>query len=146
MRWPKTMAMVVYSWLPRLLPCVGTCFNLVGTSKMLSMQTMWDVWSRTLRGSSVWCVDQVFSYMVYIDLNLHDSRIWVPLVCGSHHIVNLMKIPMREVTFGHWVGQLIVVENGEGLCKLMGEWNRVRKAELQKGQRPTLKGVARCAW
>jgi hypothetical protein len=51
------------------------------------------VWSVTIRGLSVgcvWCVGQVFPYRVYIDSNRHDSRIWVSLVCGSHHIDNLM--------------------------------------------------------
>jgi hypothetical protein len=79
---------------PRFLPCVGACFILVGTSERLPMRTMGDVWSRTIRESSVesvWRVDQVFPYRVYIDSNRRDSQILVPLVCVSHHIDNLMN-------------------------------------------------------
>jgi hypothetical protein len=48
-----------------------------------------------MRGSSVesvWHVDRVSAYRVYIDLNHSDSRIGVPLVCGSHHVENLMEL------------------------------------------------------
>jgi hypothetical protein len=71
--------------------CRG-CFILVRTSERLPTWTTGDVWSRTIRESSVesvWCVDRVFSCRVYIDSNLRDSRIWVSLVCGSHHVDNL---------------------------------------------------------
>jgi hypothetical protein len=36
MRPPKTTAGSVYLWLPRLLPGVGGCFDLVGASERLS--------------------------------------------------------------------------------------------------------------
>jgi hypothetical protein len=63
---------------PRLLPGVGVCFILVGTSERLPMRTTGDVWSRTIRESSIesmWYVDWVFPYRVYIDSNHRDSRI-----------------------------------------------------------------------
>jgi hypothetical protein len=53
------------------------------------------VWSRAIRGLSVesmWHVGRVFPCRVYIDSNHHDSQIWVLLVCGSHHIDNLMNL------------------------------------------------------
>jgi hypothetical protein len=53
------------------------------------------VWSGTICGLNVervWHVGQVFPCRVYIDSNLCDSRIGVPLVCGSHHIDNLMSL------------------------------------------------------
>jgi hypothetical protein len=53
MRWPETMAEPVCLWSPRLLPGVGACFVLMGTSERLPTQTMGDVWSRTIRESSV---------------------------------------------------------------------------------------------
>jgi hypothetical protein len=59
-------------------PGVGAYFVLVGTSERLSTRTTGDVWSETLRESSmesVWCVDQVFSYRVYIDSNRRNS--WI---------------------------------------------------------------------
>jgi hypothetical protein len=62
----------------RLLPGVGACFVLVGTSEKLPTQTTGDVWFRTIRESSVesiWCVDEVFPCGVYIDSNRCDSRI-----------------------------------------------------------------------
>jgi hypothetical protein len=68
------------SLIAKTSPGVGICFIIVGTSERLPTQTTWDVGSGTLCKSSVesiWCVDQVFSCMVYIDLNRHDSRIWV---------------------------------------------------------------------
>jgi hypothetical protein len=58
--------------LPRLLPGVGACFILVGTSERLPTRTMRDVWSETIRELSVksmWLVDRVFSCRVYIDSN-----------------------------------------------------------------------------
>jgi hypothetical protein len=62
----------------RLLPGVGVCFVLVGTSEKLPTWTTGEVWSGTLRESSmesVWHVDRVFPCMVYIDSNHRDSRI-----------------------------------------------------------------------
>jgi hypothetical protein len=59
---------------------------------MLPMWTTGDVRSGTIRElsvESVWCVDQVFPYRVYIDSNRRDSRIRVPLVCGNNHVDNL---------------------------------------------------------
>jgi hypothetical protein len=53
------------------------------------------VWSETIRRLSmgcVWCVGRIFPYRVYIDLNHYNSRIWVPLICGSHHVDNLMNL------------------------------------------------------
>jgi hypothetical protein len=64
--------------LPGLLPGVGACFVLVGTSERLPAQMTGDVWSGTIRESSVesmWCVDRVFPYRVYINLNHRDSQI-----------------------------------------------------------------------
>jgi hypothetical protein len=64
--------------LPRLIPGLGACFGLVGTSKRLPMRTMVDVWSRTIHESSVksvWCVDRVFPCRVYIDSNRCNSQI-----------------------------------------------------------------------
>jgi hypothetical protein len=63
---------------PRLLLGVGVCFILVGTSERLPTRTTGDVWSRTIRESSVESmlyVDWVFPYRVYIDSNHRDSRI-----------------------------------------------------------------------
>jgi hypothetical protein len=60
----------------RLLPDVGACFIPVETSKRLPTWITGDVWSGTIRESSVksmWCVDRVFPYRVYIDSNRHDS-------------------------------------------------------------------------
>jgi hypothetical protein len=61
-----------------LLPGVGACFILVGTSKILPTQTTGYVWSGTIRESSVesvWRVDRVFPYRVYIDSNRRNSQI-----------------------------------------------------------------------
>jgi hypothetical protein len=69
---------LVCLWLPRLLSGVGACFILVGTSERLPIQTIGDIWSKTIRESSVesvWSVDQVFPCRVYIDSNRRDSRI-----------------------------------------------------------------------
>jgi hypothetical protein len=68
----------VYLRSPRLLPDVGVCFVLVGTSERLPSWTTGDVWSGTICESSVESVchvDRVFSCMVYIDSNHRDSRI-----------------------------------------------------------------------
>jgi hypothetical protein len=62
----------------RVLPGVGACFVLVGTSERLPMWTTGDVRSGTIHQSSeesVWCVDWVFPYRVYIDSNRRDSQI-----------------------------------------------------------------------
>jgi hypothetical protein len=64
----------------------------VGTSEWLPTQTKGDVWSGTIRKSSmesVMRVDRVFPCRVYIDSNRRDSRIRVSLVCGSYHVDNL---------------------------------------------------------
>jgi hypothetical protein len=92
MRWPKTMVEPVRLRSLRFLTGVGACFIVVGTSKMLSTRTTRDVWSGTIRESSVermWRVDWVFPCRVYINSNRHNSRIWVSLICGSHHVDNL---------------------------------------------------------
>jgi hypothetical protein len=70
MRSPKLTVRPVYLWSPRLLLGVGACFDFMGTSDRLPTQTMGDVWSGTIRESSVEnvCrVDQDFSCSVYID-------------------------------------------------------------------------------
>jgi hypothetical protein len=43
-------------------------------------------------GNHMCRVDRVFPYKVYIDSNRRDSRIRVSLVCGSHHVDNLMNL------------------------------------------------------
>jgi hypothetical protein len=78
MRPPKMTIGPVCFWLPRFLPGVGAYFNIVGTSERLPTRTTSDEWSGTLGGSSVesmWRVDQVFPYRVYIHSNRRDSRI-----------------------------------------------------------------------
>jgi hypothetical protein len=45
----------------------------------------------------VWRVGRVFPCRVYIDLNRRDSRIWVSLVCGSHHVDNLTSLIVIDV-------------------------------------------------
>jgi hypothetical protein len=82
--------------------CMGM-FRPCGTSERLPTQSTWDIWSATIRKSSVksvWHVDWVFLCRVYIDLNHRDSRIWVPLVCGSHHVDNLTNSMSLLVTDG----------------------------------------------
>jgi hypothetical protein len=93
MRWPKMTARPICLRSPRLLPGVGTCFILVGTNERLPTRTTRDVWFGTIRKSSmknVWHVDPIFPCRVYINSNRRDSQIWVSLVCGSHHVCNLM--------------------------------------------------------
>jgi hypothetical protein len=78
MRWPESMAGPVCLWSPRLLPGVGACFVLKGTSERLPTWTMGDVWSGTMHKSSVesvWSVDRVFPCSVYINSNHRDSHI-----------------------------------------------------------------------
>jgi hypothetical protein len=63
---------------PRFLPGVGAYFILVGTSERLVTWTTGDVWSRTIHELSVesmWHVDRVLPYRVYIDSNRRDSQI-----------------------------------------------------------------------
>jgi hypothetical protein len=53
--------MSVCLWLPRLLPGVGVCFVLVGTTERLPTWTTGDEWSRAIHESSVesvWHVDR----------------------------------------------------------------------------------------
>jgi hypothetical protein len=76
MRPPKRTAESVRLWLPRLLPGVGACFVPMGTGERLPTWTTGDVWFGTIRKSSmesVWRIDSVFSYRVYIDSNHCDS-------------------------------------------------------------------------
>jgi hypothetical protein len=40
---------------------------------------------------------RISPYRGYIDSNRHDSRIWVSLVCGSHHVDNLMSLIVIDV-------------------------------------------------
>jgi hypothetical protein len=63
--------------------------------RLLYIDHMRYVWSRAICGpsvKSVWRVGWVFPRRVYIDSNHLDSQIWVPLVCGSHHVDNLMNL------------------------------------------------------
>jgi hypothetical protein len=76
MRRPKAMVGSVYLWSPRLLSGVGACFNIVGNSERLPSWTMRDVWSGTLRVSSmesVWRVDRIFSCKVYVTEPLRNE-------------------------------------------------------------------------
>jgi hypothetical protein len=73
----------------------------MGTSERLFTWIMRDVWSGAIHESSMesmWRVDRIFPYRVYIDLNRRDSRILVLLVCGSHHVDNLMNSMSLLVT------------------------------------------------
>jgi hypothetical protein len=56
--------------------------------------TMWDTYGLGPYADRAWDAYGVFVWFcrVYIDSNLHDSRIWVLLVCRSHHIDNLMNL------------------------------------------------------
>jgi hypothetical protein len=61
-----------------LLPGVGVCFVLVGTSDRLPTWTTGDIWFKTIHElsvESVWRVDRVFPCRAYIDSNCCDSRI-----------------------------------------------------------------------
>jgi hypothetical protein len=72
---------------------VQICWRLC--ERLLYVDHVRYVWSRAIRGLSVesmWHVGRVFPCRVYIDSNHHDSQIWVLLVCGSHHIDNLMNL------------------------------------------------------
>jgi hypothetical protein len=72
------MAKPVYLRSPRLLLGVGSCFILMWTSERLPMQTMGYVWFGTIHESSVesvWRVDPILPYNVYINLNRRDSQI-----------------------------------------------------------------------
>jgi hypothetical protein len=62
--------------------------------RMLCIDHVRYVWSRTLRGLSLGCVWRVgrgFPCRVYIDSNRRDSRIGVSLICGSHHVDNVIN-------------------------------------------------------
>jgi hypothetical protein len=68
--------------------------------RLLCLDHVRFVLSGTIRGLSVGCVlrvCRVFPCRVYIDSNRCDSRIWVPLVCGSHHVDNLMNLMSLSV-------------------------------------------------
>jgi hypothetical protein len=72
------MARPVCLWSPRFPSSVGACFICVGTSERLPTRTTGDVWSGTIRKSSmerVWCDNRVFPCRVYIDSNRRDSQI-----------------------------------------------------------------------
>jgi hypothetical protein len=79
----------------------GIHLNLLTTrERLLCIDHMRYVWSGTIRGLSmgcVWCVGLVFHCRVYINSNRHDSLIWVPLVCGNHHVDNLMNLMSLSV-------------------------------------------------
>jgi hypothetical protein len=73
---------------PRLLPGVGVCFILMGTSERLPTRTTGDIWSRTIHElsmESVWRVDRVFPCRVYIDLNRRDSDMSTACLWQSSH-------------------------------------------------------------
>jgi hypothetical protein len=62
---------------------------------LLYVDRMRYVWLRAICGQSVesvWRIGQVFPCSMYIDLNCRDSRIGVPLVCGSHHVDNIINL------------------------------------------------------
>jgi hypothetical protein len=48
----------------------------------------------------MWRVGRVFPCRVYIDSNHRDSRICVLLVCGSHHVDNLIDLMSLFVIHG----------------------------------------------
>jgi hypothetical protein len=53
------------------------------------------VWSGIIHGLSmrcVWRVGRIFPCRVYINSNHRDSRIWVSLICDSHHVDNLTDL------------------------------------------------------
>jgi hypothetical protein len=78
MRCPNATTGSVCLQLPRLLMGVGSYFSLVRTGERLPTWTMRDVWSGTIRESSMesmWRVDRVFPCRVYIDSNHRDSQI-----------------------------------------------------------------------
>jgi hypothetical protein len=59
--------------------------------RLLYVDHMRYIWLRATREpsmESVWHVGRAFPCRVYIDSNHRDSRIWVPLVHGSLHVVN----------------------------------------------------------
>jgi hypothetical protein len=63
--------------------------------RLLYMNRVRYIWLRVIRGlsmGSVWCVGRVFCCRMYINLNRHDSRIWVSLVCDNHHVANLINL------------------------------------------------------
>jgi hypothetical protein len=78
MRCPNATAGPVCLRLLGLLMGVVPYFSLVRTSERLPTWTMRDVWSGTIRESSMesmWRVDRVFPCRVYIDSNHRDSQI-----------------------------------------------------------------------
>jgi hypothetical protein len=70
MRPPKMTPGPVCPWLSRLLSGVGACFILMGTGERLPA---WTIHKSSVE--SVWYVDRIFLYRVYIDSNHRDSRI-----------------------------------------------------------------------
>jgi hypothetical protein len=64
--------------------------------------TMWDTYSLGPYVDWAWVAcgvfGRVFPCRVYIDSNRRDSRIWVSLVCDSHHIANLTNLIKLIVT------------------------------------------------
>jgi hypothetical protein len=69
--------------------------------RLLYVDHMRYVWSGTICGPSVgymWCAGRVFPCMVYINSNHRDYRIWVSLICGSHHVDNLTNLLSLIVT------------------------------------------------
>jgi hypothetical protein len=61
------------------------------------------------RGRCTCHVYQIFSCMVYIDSNHHNSHIWVLLVCGSHHVDNLINFMVMLLIFYDYDLSLILV-------------------------------------
>jgi hypothetical protein len=69
---------------------VQICWRL--HERLLCVDHMRYVWLMAIRRLSVWRVGRVFLYRVYIDSNCHNSRIWVSLICDSHHVANLINL------------------------------------------------------
>jgi hypothetical protein len=59
------------------------------------IRMVWDH-TQTERGICVACWSD-FPCKVYINSNHRDSRIWVPLICGSHHIDNFTNLMSLSV-------------------------------------------------
>jgi hypothetical protein len=123
------------SWSPRLLLCVGACFILVETSERLPTWTTGDVWSGPIRESSmesVWHVDGVFPCMVYIDSNRRNSRIWVSLVCDSHHVDNLTILMSLSIIDVGCLMHLIICNSylSRVGCTLL--WNDLNRSKTWK--------------
>jgi hypothetical protein len=95
--WEKNWVWTRGSVIQRALDCVGSPFSQEQWDPSKSIDDSWKVATYgdclqeayvNWHGKRTSRVDRVFPYMVCIDSNRRNSRIWVPLVCGSHHVVN----------------------------------------------------------